>query len=129
MVVETHEHAQLGRHASSDGSRQFVLSTLTSSLARKLPYKYVPLKDNEIRLLKLYPGEVEAPICCSLHVVDLLVYDDVISQSSIQGLERYDAVSYVWGNRKHKVRIICKFYGHPVQLYKITSRPEQIRSH
>ncbi|UPX20635.1 uncharacterized protein EKO05_0010863 [Ascochyta rabiei] len=95
------------RHASLKKIRRLALSTCPSPLVRKLPYKYIALKKNEIRLLRLYPGCGDAPLCCSLHVVNLDAYDDVTSTSSVEGFERYNAISYVWGSRRHKVKITC----------------------
>lgn len=69
------------------------------------------MKKNQIRLLKLYPGEPESQICCSLRIVDLLVYEDVAAESTIEGWERFDTISYVWGTGSQKVDITCTFGG------------------
>lgn len=80
-----------------------------SSLSRKSRHLYSPLEKNQIRLLKLHPGEFESQIQCSLRSVDLLAYEDIAAESSIEGWERFDTISYVWGDHRRKVEIVCTF--------------------
>lgn len=49
-------------------------------------YKYTPLKDDEIRLLVLQPGEFEQELVCFL------------VPRSLGGNREYEAVSYIWGS-------------------------------
>jgi hypothetical protein len=100
------DHAQW--HVTPKTYKWTTLSTLSLSLSRRLPYRYIPLQRNQVRLLKLFPGESASQIHCSLHIVDLLSYDDRTAESSNEHLERYDAISYFWGNHKQRVEIICK---------------------
>lgn len=82
---------------------------LPSCTPRRPEYRYTPLKKHQIRLLKLYPGHPEARICCSLQSVDLLAYDDIKAESTIEGWECFETISYVWGTDGQKVEIICSF--------------------
>jgi hypothetical protein len=87
------------------------ISTIISSYTsnnQKQRYQYDALKKNNIRLLKLLPGAREDRIVCTLHAVDLLAYDDIGVEAPIEGLERYEAISYVWGNASQLVEIECK---------------------
>ncbi|KAF1922416.1 uncharacterized protein M421DRAFT_426919 [Didymella exigua CBS 183.55] len=68
---------------------------------------YTPLKENQIRLLRLHAGTPDSQIACQLHIVDLLAYEDIAAESKIEGWERFDAISYVWGDRKQVVEISC----------------------
>lgn len=68
---------------------------------------YVPLEEKQIRLLRLRPGTSDSSVTCDLHTVDLLAYDDIAAESSIQGWERYDTISYVWGDPERTVMITC----------------------
>lgn len=72
-------------------------------------YRYDVLAENHIRLLKIFPGDPDDPICCSLHTVNLLDYDDVEATSSNQLLPSFDAISYVWGYPKFNCKIRCRF--------------------
>jgi hypothetical protein len=45
-----------------------------------------PLRDGEIRTLRLHPGDVRDLIVCSLHVV-------VVTERPV-----YEALSYTWGD-------------------------------
>ncbi|KAJ8111566.1 hypothetical protein OPT61_g5870 [Boeremia exigua] len=60
-----------------------------------------------MRLLELWPDVETAQIRCSLHIVDLLSYDDRTAESTVEKFKSFDAVSYVWGKRSKKVDIIC----------------------
>ncbi|KAJ2988266.1 hypothetical protein NUW58_g4070 [Xylaria curta] len=64
------------------------------------PYEHQPLiLPNSIRVVTLEPAESsEAPIECSLDEVDL----DNINRSS-----RYEALSYVWGERAGSIPVLC----------------------
>jgi hypothetical protein len=70
---------------------------------------YVPLEEKQIRLLRLHPGTPDSQITSELRAVDLLAYDDIAAESSIQGWERFDAISYVWGDSKRTVEILCTY--------------------
>jgi|SRR5690242_8248654 len=69
---------------------------------------YNKLKKNQIRLLKLQPGSDNDRLVCTLQTVDLLAYDDISATSPIAGLERYEALSYVWGNASVTTEIHCE---------------------
>lgn len=69
---------------------------------------YDKLEKNQIRLLKLQPGSDSNHLVCTLHTVDLLAYDDISATSPITGLERYEALSYVWGNDSVTTEIHCE---------------------
>ena len=51
-------------------------------------YVYTPLKEGQIRLLEILPGEPNGPIQCRLHIVSL---DDKLRPP-------YGAISYTWGD-------------------------------
>ena len=57
----------------------------TQSFVSAQTYPYSPLKDCEIRVLDLLPGQQSDPIECALHIVNVNKYTD------------YTAISYVWG--------------------------------
>lgn len=59
------------------------------------PVLYDDLKNNEIRLLELFPGNVEAEIECRLSKVALSAKPD------------YEAISYVWGDSTGTETILC----------------------
>ena len=82
---------------------------LASSAPRESEHRYTPLGANQIRLLKLHPGPPQSKICCSLHNVDLLAYDDINAESAIEGLKYFETISYVWGNSPRTVEITCSF--------------------
>jgi hypothetical protein len=52
------------------------------------PYDYVPLLDNEIRILEILPGEADDRIECRMQTV------------SLEDAPAYGALSYVWGEDK-----------------------------
>lgn len=72
-------------------------------------YQYTPLEANHIRLLKLHTGEDGAQIECTLHAVDLLAYEDIAAESKIDGWEKFQTISYVWGTSTKRVPIVCRF--------------------
>lgn len=85
-----------------------VLAPFRAFKNRKRRYRYNNLKKNHIRLLELQPGNREDPVVCRFQTVDLLAYDDIGAEASIQGFERYEAISYVWGDTCHTVQVDCK---------------------
>lgn len=85
----------------------FLCPSRSRSSSQELHYRYTPLEENQIRLLRLCPGPSESQIVCQLRTVDLLAYEDIAAKSTIEGWERYDAISYVWGDPKQKVEITC----------------------
>ena len=70
-------------------------------------YRYTPLGANQIRLLKLHPGEPGSQLQCTLKVVDLGAYSDINTESDIKGWVRFYAISYCWGTDKKRVEILC----------------------
>lgn len=70
--------------------------------------QYHKLEPNHIRLLELQPGVGNDRLVCKLRTVNLLAYDDISAVSSIEGLERYEAISYVWGAPLYTAAIECK---------------------
>jgi len=48
-------------------------------------YEYIPLNDNEIRLIQIMPGAESEPVSLKIH------------HTSLEDLPRYAAVSYSWG--------------------------------
>lgn len=76
--------------------------------AQEQHQQYISLSKNHIRLLKLLPGAEEDRIVCTLHAVDLLAYDDIGVEAPIEGLQWYEAISYVWGDAFNLVEIECK---------------------
>jgi hypothetical protein len=80
------------------------------SKQRRLRHSYTSLQVNEIRLLRLQPGRKGDRIVCTLHVVNLLAYDDIGADAAIEGFERYEAISYVWGNAHHTAEIECTYH-------------------
>lgn len=89
------------------GLKRRVLTTRSLLSRSRSRYQYTSLEPNQIRLLKLHPGEPEAKIQCSLKAVDLLAYHDIRAESDIEGWEKFHTVSYVWGTDKAKSEIIC----------------------
>ncbi|KAH6611867.1 heterokaryon incompatibility protein-domain-containing protein [Boeremia exigua] len=83
------------------------MALLPALLSRRLPYRYTPLDKDQVRLLKLWPGERTSQLSCSLQNVDLLSYDDHTAESPIEGLRSFDTISYVWGKASKKVEIMC----------------------
>ncbi|EXK79874.1 hypothetical protein FOQG_15552 [Fusarium oxysporum f. sp. raphani 54005] len=55
-----------------------------------MDYTYEPLKPNGIRLLRLQPGEWNAPICCELY------------HASLEQPDPYEALSYCWGSADNR---------------------------
>ncbi|KAF3043794.1 hypothetical protein E8E12_010341 [Didymella heteroderae] len=53
------------------------------------------------------PGRKGDSIVCTLHAVNLLAYDDIGADATIEGFERYEAISYVWGSVHRTVQIEC----------------------
>jgi hypothetical protein len=72
------------------------------------PHSYAPLKERQIRLLKLNPGASSSPIVCSLHIVSLHDYDDINGWAKDGELRSYDTISYVWGSAKRTFDVDCK---------------------
>ena len=70
-------------------------------------YRYTPLGANQIRLLKLHPGEPGSQLQCTLKVVDLGAYSDINTESDIKDWVRFYAISYCWGTDKKSVEILC----------------------
>jgi hypothetical protein len=70
-------------------------------------YRYTPLEANQIRLLKLHPGEPGSRLQCTLKVVDLGAYSDINTDSDIKDWVRFYAISYCWGTDKKSVEILC----------------------
>lgn len=72
------------------------------------PYIFEPLNPvaNEIRLLRLLPGQAAEPVRCTLHVV------------SLDASPRYEALSYVWGDaaKKHDILVDGQRYDITVNL-------------
>lgn len=76
-------------------------------------YQYQPLtRLNVVRILQLYPGEVNDPIFCALHTVE------------IDSDPFYEAISYVWGDPLNKLDITCdsRRLAITVNLYGILMR-------
>jgi len=60
-------------------------------------YQYTPLPSHDhFRVLELLPGISNSIVRCRLHVEQL-----------VQAEDKYAAISYVWGNHKDKVSIVC----------------------
>ncbi|SCO92139.1 uncharacterized protein FRV6_16267 [Fusarium oxysporum] len=55
-----------------------------------MEYTYEPLEPNSIRLLRLQPGEWNAPICCELY------------HASLEQPDPYEALSYCWGSADNR---------------------------
>lgn len=73
-------------------------------------YRYERLQQSQFRLLTIRPGVREGPLIVSLRAVDLLAYDDIEVSAPIKGLERYEAVSYVWGDPGVTTQIKCNLH-------------------
>ena len=59
-------------------------------------FKYTPLTgERSFRLLDLSPGELDGPIRCHIYEEDLNLH------------RSYEAISYVWGNSKRPIDLIC----------------------
>ncbi|KAF2147007.1 uncharacterized protein K452DRAFT_218122, partial [Aplosporella prunicola CBS 121167] len=68
-------------------------------------YQYEPLPGTDqkhIRLLQLLPGCEEDPVRCS------------IQAEHIDNVPRYEAVSYVWGDRSDTAEVLC--HGMPLSV-------------
>ncbi|KAJ4983509.1 heterokaryon incompatibility protein [Stagonosporopsis vannaccii] len=74
---------------------------------QKAHCRYDKLEKGQIRLLKLQPGCGSNRLVCTLQTVDLLAYDDISATSSITDFERYEALSYVWGDAHLTTEIDC----------------------
>ncbi|KAJ8111570.1 hypothetical protein OPT61_g5867 [Boeremia exigua] len=83
--------------STSRAATAFTLLRLSKH--RKSLRQYSKLERNRIRLLSLQRGAREDGLVYTLHTVDLLAYDG-IADSSIQGFERYEAMSYVWDDEQ-----------------------------
>ncbi|OSS47404.1 hypothetical protein B5807_07386 [Epicoccum nigrum] len=68
-------------------------------------YRYTPLGENQIRLIKLHPGEPGSPLQCTLKIVDLGAYSDINTDSDIKDWVRFYAISYCWGTDKKKAMV------------------------
>lgn len=55
-----------------------------------MEYTYGPLEPNSIRLLRLQPGEWNAPICCELY------------HTSLEQPDPYEALTYCWGSADNR---------------------------
>jgi hypothetical protein len=62
----------------------------TSPRTDDLPYQYIPLAENEIRLLRIDPGPLKRYISCSLKVIRLEKLATVTHE--------FQALSYAWGH-------------------------------
>ena len=86
---------------------QSLLPAQLTSQERAPRYSYTPLEANQIRLLKLHPGEPGSQIQCTLKVVDSHAYDDRWAESDIPDWKRFYAISYVWGTDTRRTEILC----------------------
>ncbi len=68
---------------------------------------YDRLDDGCIRLITLLPGNVDAPLCCSLRTVHLLDFEGNIPIAQSLDLPEYEAVSYTWGDGGKDSRVTC----------------------
>ncbi|KAK8099024.1 uncharacterized protein PG998_012265 [Apiospora kogelbergensis] len=66
------------------------------SISLPVAYVYRPLKDSEIRLLTLHPGEETDEICIGLRHVELQDNVPLIRSDDKPSIE-YEALSYTWG--------------------------------
>jgi len=74
-----------------------VLNKLTDALEKKNTYAYKNIKcDEEIRVLKLYPGVPGSPILCCLIPSALHSPGSPLPRDGIESLD-YEALSYYWG--------------------------------
>lgn len=94
---------------NNNGRFCFAKAPLRLFKARRSRQLYDELKTSEIRLLRLQPGRTGDKVVCTLHTVDLLAYDDIGADASIEGFERYEAISYCWGTERTTVEIDCTF--------------------
>ena len=78
-------------------------------------YKYEPLEQGHIRLLRLLPGKEGDELTCSLITVPL------------EGCPRYEAVSYCWGEPEPAVYIQCDRAGYVRITTNLASGLRQIR--
>jgi Heterokaryon incompatibility protein (HET) len=69
--------------------------TMSSSQSSESPYQQ-RLQNRAIRLLRLHPGYPTEKIECSLIIVQ-----------NVDEAPPYDAMSYVWGTKRHAESIIC----------------------
>ncbi|KAF2995060.1 hypothetical protein E8E13_001872 [Curvularia kusanoi] len=84
------------------------LSPLLVTKQDEQQYQYTPLKTNQIRLLKLHPGQPGSQIECTIKAVDLLACDDFNSENTNdKDWEWFHAVSYAWGKGARSVKIKC----------------------
>jgi hypothetical protein len=60
-----------------------------------LQYRYCDLRENEIRVIDLYPGRYDSPLLCKLRNVSLLEKP------------RYESLSYCWGLNKSEAELEC----------------------
>lgn len=108
MFTDGSDSTQAEQCGPTQDDKHLARCRLLPSLARRLPHRYVTLDDDEFRLLTLFPGDRDAPLCCSLHVANLRAFEDFLTTSPVKRFDRYHAISYVWGSRKHRVDLICK---------------------
>jgi hypothetical protein len=108
MLSAIFAHVRLQQRVNSDAEKRRAVLLFHLFKSRKQRYRYEKLKEKHIRLLKLQPGVGKDHLRCTLQAVDLLAYDDIGAEASIEGLERYEAISYVWGDSHHTVEIECK---------------------
>jgi hypothetical protein len=90
---------------------RYILFQLPVAHERSVPvkhhYHYTQLEQGYFRLLVLQPGPVDAPLVCSLRVVNLHDFNDITGRAKDQELDSYEAVSYVWSNPWPTVEIEC----------------------
>jgi hypothetical protein len=85
-------------------SKILASKSLTSPPVQLKPYSYGRIRHNEeIRILRIQPGNRDSEIQCELHTTALIL------QGSAPSLVRYTALSYWWGKPdevpRHKIRI------------------------
>ncbi len=91
----------------SPQKQNFVIKPFTASEHRKARHQYSKSGKNQIRLSSFQPGATQDCIVCTLHVVNLLAYDNIGGESLIEGFDHYEAILYVWGGPEHTDEIDC----------------------
>jgi hypothetical protein len=69
-------------------------------------YEYTPLSQQQIRVVRIEPGEWAQEIRCSVQHVTR-PSDWEAGPSGLSGAGPYEALSYVWGNPSERVPILC----------------------
>ena len=89
------------------------LPTTSSKTSGNIPSVYTPLKEWQIRILRIEPGNFGDEIVTQLIIADK-IYDSGIVLHKSQEKVRYTSLSYTWGSPGPMHQIICNGLKFPV---------------